>query len=123
MTKLFGLDIDKIVNSAIVSAGNVRKGTLTKIIPGTRGTNPTAGTNSSTTTHTFNGFIERKSVRRSGAVASANMSVLSILGASVNPTAKPSVNDKALLDGTTYTLVELLEVDPAEALYEFGVEG
>jgi hypothetical protein len=122
MADLFGLDIASLVNSAIAGAGGVLPGTLTRIIPGVRGDNPTDGTNPTKTTHSFSGFVEQKDKRILGEVAAANQSTISILGASINPVAVPRVNDQVLLDGSTYTLVELLSLDPARALYEFSAD-
>jgi hypothetical protein len=50
------------------------------------------------------------------------MSVVSILGASLSPAVVPAVNDIVVIDGSTFTLVELLNLDPAEALYEFAAD-
>ena len=51
MAKLFGIDIAKVVNDSIASAGGVLTGTLTRATSGTRdvsdlaaGTNPTEAT-------------------------------------------------------------------------------
>lgn len=119
MADIFGIDIAGVLATAIESAGNLRPGVLSRIVPGTR-TSPSAGTNPTTTTHTFQGFVEQRAVRRSGQVSSENMSVVSILAATITPVTTPAVNDTVLIDGTTYTLVELLALDPAEALYEFA---
>lgn len=123
MADLFGLDIAGIVNDAIAGAGGVRPGTLTKTTPGTRTPGSlTGGSNPTTTTHSFNGFTETKEVRRTGQVGASSMAVVAILGASVTPAATPEVNDTALIDGVTYTLVELLKGDPAGAVFEFAAE-
>lgn len=124
MADLFGLDIAGIVNDAITQAGGVRPGTLTKTTPGTRTAgNLTGGTNPTTTTHTFQGFVEEKEVRRDNQVGASSFGMtLSILGASVSPEAVPEVNDTAEIDGKTYILVELVSRDPAEALYEFDAQ-
>ena len=122
MVELFGLDIAKVVNDEVTNAGGVRSGTLVKSIPGVRGADLTDGTNPTSTTHTFKGFVQTKENRRPGQVGAAALSVVAILGASVSPVAVPEVNDEATVDGVTYVLVELLSRDPAEALYEFRGE-
>ncbi len=119
---VFGLDIAGIIADGFEVAGNLRPGTLTKVIPGTR-TDISGGTKPTTTTHSFQGFVEQKSVRIKGAVAALNMSVVTILAATVTPAATPAVNDTAIIDGRTYTLVELLEQDPATAAFVFAADG
>ena len=68
------------------------------------------------------GFVETKEDRRPGQVGASTLSVVTVLGTSVSPAAAPEVNDRALIDGVTYTLVELLSSDPAAAVYEFKTE-
>lgn len=121
MPNLFGIDIAGIINSEIAGAGGVLSGTLTRTVPGTRTAGSlTAGTNPTETTHSFKGFVETKADRRPGQIGVQSMAVVTILGASLSVT--PEVNDTALLDGVTYTLVELLTRDPAAAVYEFRAE-
>lgn len=121
MPNLFGLDIAGIINSEIARAGGVLSGTLTRTVPGTRtGGSLTAGTNPTETTHSFKGFAETKEDRRSGQIGAQSMAVVTVLGASLSVV--PEVNDRALLDGVTYTLVELLSRDPAAAVFEFRAE-
>lgn len=123
MPNLFGLDIAKLVNDSIAQAGGVRSGVLTKILPGTRGVNPSAGTNPSTTTHNFKGFVELRTVRRKGQSVEQTLPVVTILGASVTPVAAPTVNDSVVIDGETYILLEMRKSDPAGAVFEFISEG
>lgn len=118
MPDLFGLNIGKIVNDALTSAGGLVAGTLTSYTPGTRSTNKTDGTNPTSTSHTFQGFVEQEEVR-DGTVGSVNRSTVSIMGASLDPVVAPKVNDQVVIDGGTYTLVKLIDLDPAEALYKF----
>ncbi len=123
MPDLFGLDIAGIINTEIANAGGVLAGTLTKTTPGARtGGQLTGGTNPATSAHAFNGFVETKEDRRPGQVGAMSMAVVTVLGASVSPAAVPEVNDTAVLDGVTYTLVELLSGDPATAVFEFRAE-
>lgn len=121
MGDLFGVDIAQEIANAF--KGQLRPGTLTKVIPGTRSTGSlTGGTNPTQTQHTFEGFIEIKTVRRSGQLGGETMSVLSIIANSVSPAAKPDVNDLAVIDGLSVEITEILNLDPAEALYECKVE-
>lgn len=124
MANLFGVDIAQILADSIAGAGGVRPGTLTKVTPGSRtGGSLTDGTNPTTTVHSFQGFVETKEARRDGQVGAGIMAVVTVIGKSVLPFAAPEVNDTALIDGVTYTLLELLSRDPAEAVYEFAAEG
>lgn len=124
MPDLFGLDIAKVVNDAISSAGGVRPGVLTHFNPPFERDpdNPTSGVDATLTTHDIRGFVDRKEVRRPGQVGAMYESVVSILGASINPKTIPKVNDTVVMDGATYKLVELAKLDPAAALYEFKAE-
>ncbi|MEE8609011.1 MAG: hypothetical protein V3S55_15510 [Nitrospiraceae bacterium] len=85
-------------------------------------TNLSSGTQPRTSSHAFQGFVETREKRRSDQVATSSMAVVTILGASVASSVIPQVNDSVTIDGDTYTLVELLSRDPAEAVYEFRTE-
>lgn len=123
MAELFGIDIAQVVADSIADAGNLRPGTLTKIVPGTRTPGDlTGGTNPTETSHTFQGFVETKTKRRDGTLVSDPMSVVTILGATINPATVPAPTDTVLIDGTTWTLFELISRDPASAVYEFRAE-
>lgn len=118
---LFGLDIASIVDSSIASAGGVLPGTLLRSVPGSRATgNLSGGNNPTTESYAFRGFAETTGSRRSGSTTASVMSTVSILGASVPVV--PAVNDEAQLEGKTWTLLELVERDPAGALYVFRAE-
>lgn len=119
--KLFGVDIAGEIAKAF--SGQLRSGTLTKKNPGTRTVGQlTGGTKPKTTEHTFEGFVENKSVRRSGEISAEPMAVLTIIGDSVKPAAKPEVNDLAVIDSLEFEITEILAVDPAEATFECRVE-
>ena len=121
MPDLFGIDIAGILNTEISKAGGLVPGTLSRVTPGTRTVdNLTAGTNPTTTGHTFQGFVENKEVRLAGQVSSKSVPVITVMGASVLPITVPEVNDTVILEGITYTLTELVSRDPAAAVYEFA---
>lgn len=122
--KLFGLDLAKIVSNAIKATGDVRDVTLTKTTPGSRTIGQlTAGTNPTTVTHTCKGFVSTAEERRANSTSAQATAIVSIFGATVNSgTTAPEVNDLATIDGETYLLTELLEADPAGALYEFAAD-
>ncbi|AKQ75848.1 hypothetical protein FDH82_gp58 [Roseobacter phage RDJL Phi 2] len=119
--KLFGVDIAKIVNTSIKNAGGVLDGTLTKATAGTRTPGSlTGGTNPTDATYAFKGFTETAGERRPGSTTASSISTVSILGDSC--AAEPEVNDEVTIDGTDWTLLELVERDPAKALYVFKAE-
>jgi len=131
MPNLFGLDIAKIINDAIQGAGGLRPGTLTKVIPGTRTPGAlTGGTNPTTTTHSCSCYVTLDTdIRRAGQVGTAKSPVgirkhpkVLILGASISPAATPEITDKITIDGTTYTLLEGIGMDPSGATYEFRAD-
>lgn len=121
MPDLFGLDIAGIVNDAIDGAGGLRPGTLTRKTAGTRTPGSlTGGTNPGTAAYSLSGFVETEAERRANSAVATRGATMTIMGASVS--IAPAVNDTVLMDGSTYTLVELLERDPAAATYMFAVE-
>lgn len=121
MANLFGVDIAKEIANAF--SGELKSGVLHKKTPGTRTAGSlTAGTNPASADHTFEGFDELREVRREGQVSAESMVTISIFGASVDPLVVPEVNDEVTLESITYTLVELIERDPASALYVFAAQ-
>ena len=124
MTKLFGIDIAKVINDEIQNAGGVLSGVLTTSTPGSRtGGNLTDGTNPTSASVAFNGFVESRVVRGKGAqdsLVTRSVFVLTILGASISVI--PQEMDTAVIDSQTWKLLELIGRDPASAVYEFRVE-
>lgn len=121
MPNLFGVDIAQEIADAF--SGQLVSGTLQKVTPGTRTSGGlTAGTNSTTTDHTFEGFLEVKEVRRKGQVGAEPKSVLTIIGNSVSPAVAPEVNDKATIESLTFDITEILARDPAAAVFECLVQ-
>lgn len=119
--KLFGVDIAKVVNQSISSAGGVLSGTLVRTTDGTRTVgNLTGGTNPTSVSHAFKGFTETAGERRPGSTSASSISTVSILGDSC--AVEPEVNDEATIDGETWTLLELVTRDPAKAIYVFKAE-
>ena len=122
MPELLGLDIAQLVADSIESAGNLQLGTLIKSETGQEDENdPTAPVTDTPTTHSFQGFVELKEIRRDQTLIAEAVPVMTILGASISPSAEPAVNDNATLAGITYELVRLITRDPASAVYEFEV--
>lgn len=123
MTKLFGLDIAQIAADAVDAAGGLPEGTLTKSVSSGRNpTDPTAGQQTTETTHKFNGIRETRAVRRADTLITNHVPVVTILGATVNPEATPELNDKVSIDGFSGELVRLIRADPAGATYEFEAQ-
>ena len=124
MANLFGLDIAGIVNDAIASAGNLRPVTLTKTISGTRTSGSlTGGNNPTTTTHTCQGFRDSSVMVMEGTNTRTTGRFVSILGASISPPTAPESGDTVTIDGETFRINGVPEVDPANALYRCAVEG
>lgn len=119
---LFGLDIAGIIASELAAAGNLRPGTLTKTENGAPNpADPTGPPTQTTTTLSFQGFVELGTKRISQERVVQNGNFLTIIGASIADRVAPSIGDKATLDSFTYELVELMERDPAGATYVFRV--
>lgn len=126
MPNLFGIDIAQEIANAF--SGELVAGTLTKRTPGTRtGGQLTAGTQPAEVAHTFEGFLDVRNVRRPDQIGAQPLAVLSIVTKSINPAAVPQVNDRALLQDPEFGLItvditEILNRDPAAALFECLVE-
>jgi hypothetical protein len=83
--------------------------------------NLTGGRPLTETTHAFEGIVEQGSQARVGdTLAKSGGRFVLILGGSVDVV--PQVGDRASIDGRDYTLLELVERDPAGATYRFRVE-
>ena len=125
MPNLFGLDIANLVNTAITSAGGVLDVQLIKVRSGTRDpSNITGGLQPVETSVACRGFIESKTDSRIGdSIVAQGGEFVSILGASIaDQSVVPEANDKVIIEGTTYRIIEITERDPAAALYVMRVE-
>ena len=113
---LFGIDIAGIVASAI--GPGVLDATLTRVIPGTRGANPTAGTNPTTTAYACKGFIDAKS-RESigGTLVKDGDEIIILIGGTISGgSVSPEISDKVTIEGADYK-VSGLDRDPAGATF------
>lgn len=124
MPRLFGLDIAALVDANIQAAGGVLTGTLTKPTAGTRTPGDiTSGTNPTTQSYSFRGFLESRSqIRINGTLVRAGGQVLSVLGASLPDGIEPESGDTAVIEGTTFQINAVADRDPAAALYQCAVE-
>lgn len=122
MPDLFGIDIAGEIAQAF--SGQLVIGTLTKVVSGTRTPgNLTGGTNPTTSSHSFEGFIEnRTNKRRDGTLVSSTGEFVTILGASVSPSAVPEQGDGINIESVDYRIIEITGRDPAAATYECRVE-
>ena len=107
MAELFGIDIASLVADALDQAGNLQPGTLIK--------------QEDETEHSFQGFVELRTIRRADTLIVEPVPIMSIIGASISPAVVPDVNDRAEIADITYDLVRLRGRDPASAVYEFEV--
>lgn len=122
MPNLFGADIAGEIYSAF--KGQLVAGTLTKRTAGVRTPGAlTGGTNPSNVVHTFEGFIDNiAEVSVAGTLATVTGEFVSILTKSISPAAIPQKGDIILIESIRYTIVEIVERDPAGALYKCRVE-
>ncbi|MEO1208393.1 MAG: hypothetical protein AAFX78_02525 [Cyanobacteria bacterium J06638_20] len=124
MPSLFGIDIANVIATEIAKAGNLVPGTLTKTTFGQRDpSNLAAGRSETSVSHTFQGFLEKGQVRIPDSRVTTSGTFVTILGASVVPSAVPEVNDSVTIEGSEYELTELMNRDPAAATYMFRVQG
>lgn len=121
MPDLFGIDIAQEIADAF--GGQLVVGTLTKRAAGTRTPlNLTAGTQPSETTHNFDGFLGVRQVRRPDQLGAQPLSVLTMITNTISPTAVPEVGDRATIESLTFDITEILNRDPAAAVFECLVE-
>ena len=123
MVKLFGIDIAAVV--AREFKGKLLTGTLTKRSAGSRTAGSlTGGVNPSETAHPFEGIVETKTEtrREDGGLVTSTGEILTIIGGSLPAGVVPEANDRAELEKVTYDLIELIERDPASAVYRMRVE-
>lgn len=115
--KLFGVDISGIINKEI--GPGVNDATLTKVSTGTRTPgNLTGGTNPTTTTHACKGFLDQlKRLHLENTLVENGDQLIALVGDSIVGGVRPAPGDRILIRGTTYNVI-VVDVDPADALYE-----
>ncbi|QNN99839.1 hypothetical protein P67b_00080 [Ruegeria phage Tedan] len=120
---LFGLNIAQIVDESIQAAGGVLTGQLIKPTSGTRTPgNLTGGTNPTDTTYSFRGFTDNQtSGRQNGSLVRVSGETVSILGNSLPAGIEPEAGDEIVIEGRRYEALEVVERDPAAALYVVAV--
>lgn len=124
MTKLFGLDIAKLVADSIKSAGDVLPATLIKVTAGTR-TTPTGGTHPTEQGYPAKGVISDYTDRERAAteIKSSERKIL-LLGASLPPGIVPVPGDKITIEDRTYRIsVDGVSRDAASAAYRCRASG
>lgn len=120
---LFGIDIAGEIAKGFAAAGGLEAGTLVKTTIGSRdASNLTAGPSTSTSSFSLQGFIDKGQVRLPTSRVVVTGNFMTILGGSVDSDAVPEVNDKVIMEGSTWELTELMERDPAAATYMFRVQ-
>lgn len=122
--KIFGIQLDKVVNDSIKKAGGLPKLTLTVRTAGARTAgDPAGGTNSMEKDHNGNGIIEDyEDSQIDGTVVKQGDRRVLILGRSLPNGIVPSTNDSVTIEGATYTVVGV-DRDPAAASYTCRVRG
>ena len=119
---LFGFDIAAEVASAF--EGQLITGTLIKVSAGARTPGAlTGGANPTEASYSFNGIImERSDTRKNGTLVSEGGQSALVLGGSLPAGIIPEQNDKIVLEGTTFRIIEVPKRDPAAATYECAIE-
>jgi len=114
--KNFGIDIAKIVNDEL--GPSLLPATLRKVTQGVRDPlNPTAGRQPTTQDYTCKGFIDSQENNNfSDTLAMDGTKIIVLLGASIQSAQVPETEDRVLIEGTEYNIVEI-DRDPASATY------
>lgn len=120
MSKLFGLDLDKVIDGALSSAGGLDPagGTLIKVTSGARGANLTEGKVKSEQRFPFRGMVAKvfKGPVPGTIIQAGDREVL-ILGASLPAGVEPEMNDALEIEGRRHVILLVPARDPARATY------
>lgn len=88
--------------------------TLVKVTPGTRGADPTTGTNPTTTSHAARGFVESFEQRQiDGTIITVRDRKVTLLADTIAGAVTPNASDRVTIEGSTYIVASILERDPA----------
>lgn len=122
MTKLFGIDIAKTVNSAMGSG--LLPATLIKTSPGTR-TTPSGGLHPTEQNYPARGIVGDYTDReRAGTDIKSSERRILLLGASLPAGIVPTPGDKITIEGRTYRIVlDGVTRDAASAAYRCRASG
>jgi hypothetical protein len=117
-SKIFGLQLDKIINDAIVSAGNLIDATLIKVVVGARtGGNLAGGKAAVETSYAAKGIISSYQDNQiDGTIIKKGDRRVLLMGRSIASDQVPEPNDKVTIEGRTYQIVAV-DSDPARATY------
>ena len=118
--KIYGQDLAGILHTAIVGAGGLPKGTLTRVTEGGRDPdNPTGGKQLIREEFNFMGTLEMKRMNMGDSLTVEYAPVIVIIAKSIDTV--PEVNDIVQFEGEAveYKLEQLIQSDPARAIYEF----
>ncbi len=122
MPDLFGMNIAKIINDEIASAGGVLDATLIVVTPGTRTSgNLTGGTNPTTESKSCKGFKDTLKKLRPHDVVEDASDLVVLLGDSIEDKAVPVAGDQVTIEGATKKILKVAR-DPAGATYECQVD-
>jgi hypothetical protein len=124
MVDFLGHNIAKIINDGLQAAGGVFDATLIKVSVGTRTPGSlTDGTNPTTVSHAAKGFIETRTERRlGGTLVAVGGKFVTLLGDSMPSGVEPAEGDRVTIEGSTYDVVEVVDRDPAGALFKLRVQ-
>lgn len=98
----------------------VKPATLIKVTNGVR-TTASGGTHPTTTSYAARGFVEGlAAVDIDGTLITRTDVKVCLLAATIAGGQKPSNGDKVTIEGTTYTVLALLDRDPDAAMYSLA---
>jgi len=122
MPNLFGVDIAGDINASMGDL--LLPAVVTRYTRSALSVNPTGPGTVSSSTHQARGFMESLALKFvDGTTVKAGDVAITLLGASISPTIEPGPNDRITIEGRTFTVVALLERDPAAATYLLAARG
>ena len=115
---LFGANISGQIAAALGPL--LLPATLVKVMPGTRGADPTTGTNPTSVSYSCRGMIDtydQAEMAESAVITVLHRKVL-LLGDTISSgTIAPDVNDQVTIEGKTYSVDGITDRDPDRATY------
>ena len=119
MANVFGLDIQSVLAEAIQAAGGLNTAVLIKGRGERDPNNPSRLVSTAGSRHSLEALVERRQRRIGDSLTNETVLVITMVAGTITPTATPEPDDRIEIGGKVYTLVRLISLDPAEALYEF----
>ena len=119
MTKLFGIDVAKLVDKNI--SKGLLPGVLIKYDVLVRTTGSLSEGTRTSTRHTFKGIVSSLSSVRTTTIIENATDMVTMITNSIKPSAAPEQGDEVEIGGSTYVILGDIVSDPADATFRCQV--